>query len=131
MFSDFSRLNCAVGTHRPGGFARGYLGLSEVRRGDRAALPGVRGEVHDERGPGVFRVSDFARSIYSRPLIAGPRRGVLGQGRLLIRNGRRGRVAKALKIVANAKSVVSLVLRESHRLSVEWRKAQTAKKLAR
>ena len=74
-----------VGTRRPGGFARGYLGLSEVRRGDRAALPGVRGEVHEGRGPGVFRVSDFARSIYSRPLIAGPlmRRGVLGQRRLL------------------------------------------------
>jgi hypothetical protein len=41
-------------------------------------------------GPGVFRVSDFALSIYSRPLIDGPlmRRGVLGQRRLLELVGR-------------------------------------------
>jgi hypothetical protein len=41
--------------------ARGHLGLSEVRRRDRAALRRVRGEVHGRRRPRVFRLPASAR----------------------------------------------------------------------
>jgi hypothetical protein len=37
------------------------IGLSEIRRGDRAALRRVRGEVHGRRGAGVFRLSASTR----------------------------------------------------------------------
>ena len=61
MFSRPGRLDGPLSAHGPRRPARGYFGLSEVRRRDCATLRRVRGEIYGRRRPDLLRLSASAR----------------------------------------------------------------------